>query len=149
MFTDNIYFVCLCPHSNMEQAQAHIWTLPYVRGATCTACGLKDMMQMFSSQYGDRTDIPNMAIVITDGISNTLKRQTLPRARQARNRGIIMYAVGIGRSASFHQELLGIVGNKRSHLIKVTNFASLKNKLGAVTATTCEGKGSFLPRGPQ
>ena len=42
---------------------------------------------MFTAENGDRPNIPNIAIVVTDGESNRDKNLTVPEADEARERG--------------------------------------------------------------
>ncbi|CAG2240336.1 COL6A [Mytilus edulis] len=71
--------------------------IPYRYGSTNTADGLRTMRsQMFTSRNGDRDGVPNVVIILTDGVSNINSRRTIPEAEQARAAGIHIYAVGIG-----------------------------------------------------
>ena len=59
--------------------------MEYVRGRTNTAEALKLLYsEMFTPFNGDRVDIPNYGIVITDGESNINEQNTLPEAIAAR-----------------------------------------------------------------
>ena len=51
---------------------------------------------MFVEDKGDRPNVPNIGLVITDGVSNRDENLTIPEADNARSRGIMMIAVGIG-----------------------------------------------------
>ena len=42
------------------------------------------MSQVMRGDQGDRSDVPNHAIMITDGGSNIQKQNTVPKAIQAR-----------------------------------------------------------------
>lgn len=64
-------------------------TLPYIRGRTNTADGLRMLYrQMFNSTNGDRDDVPDVAFVITDGLSNINKDRTIPEAIVSKLSGI-------------------------------------------------------------
>ena len=55
--------------------------MPFISGKTHTAAALNLMCtQMFTPDNGDRYDVPNYAIVITDGESNINPELTLPEA---------------------------------------------------------------------
>ena len=59
--------------------------MEYVRGRTNTAEALRLLYtEMFTPFNGDRVDVPNYAIVITDGESNINSENTLPEAIAAR-----------------------------------------------------------------
>ena len=71
--------------------------IPYVYGSTNTYGGLNIMRtQMFTRQNGDRPSVPNIAILLTDGVSNINAFDTVPEAEKARADNIHIYAVGIG-----------------------------------------------------
>jgi collagen type VI alpha len=46
--------------------------------------------------YIDRPDAPNIAVVVTDGISNINSRRTITEAINARAKNIHIYSIGIG-----------------------------------------------------
>jgi len=85
----------------------------------------------FVSRNGDRDDAANVAIVITDGVSNINARRTIPEAEQSRDIGIKIYAVGIGLTDT--RELLAIASTPADdHAFAVNDFdqlAGLENQL--------------------
>ena len=84
-------------YSTSKDIIAAIDAIPYRYGSTNTADGLKTMRtQMYTAANGDRKDVPNVVIILTDGVSNINSRRTIPEAEQARAEGIHIYAVGIG-----------------------------------------------------
>lgn len=71
--------------------------IPYRYGSTNTADSLKVLRsQMFTSHNGDRPNVRNVAIIVTDGVSNINGRRTVPEAEMVRSAGIYVYAIGIG-----------------------------------------------------
>ena len=58
-------------YANKHSLFAAIRSIPYILGSTNTADGLRVLRsQVFNQANGDRPDVPNAAIIITDGISN-------------------------------------------------------------------------------
>ena len=55
---------------------------------------------MFTADNGDRPNVPNMGIVITDGRSND-PNATKMEAAAARAKGITMVAVGVGPNVEY------------------------------------------------
>ena len=55
---------------------------------------------MFTAQRGDRPDVPNIAIVVTDGISNINAQRTIPEAQSAKDSGVHIFAIGVGLSGN-------------------------------------------------
>ncbi|CAG2244074.1 unnamed protein product [Mytilus edulis] len=84
-------------YSTSQDIMDAIDAIPYRYGSTNTADGLKTMRsQMFTAANGDRDGVPNVVLILTDGVSNINSRRTIPEAEQARAAGIHIYAVGIG-----------------------------------------------------
>ena len=71
--------------------------IPWRYGSTNTADGLLKMHgEMFTVANGDRPDVDNVALVMTDGVSNINSRRTIPEADAAHMKNIHVYAIGIG-----------------------------------------------------
>ena len=84
-------------YSSKQHVMEAIRMIPYIPGSTNTADGLMTLTnEMFSQVNGDRKHVPNLAIVITDGISNLNSDRTIPEAMRAKSRGIHVFTVGIG-----------------------------------------------------
>lgn len=61
--------------------------MPYLYGSTNTADALREMgNNMFTAANGDRSDAPNIAILLTDGVSNINSRRTIPEGVSARDK---------------------------------------------------------------
>lgn len=83
-------------HSSSADIFEAIGNIPYIYGSTNTADAIKTMRNMFNAADGDRDGVPNVGIVITDGISNINSRRTISEADGARADGIHVYSIGIG-----------------------------------------------------
>ena len=76
----------------------YIW---YGGGRTNTKEGLRIMREeLFTEENGDRPDIPNVAIVITDGHSSHFEMpwrysNPIPQATLAKDEGIKLFVVGV------------------------------------------------------
>ena len=87
---------------------------------------------------GDRNDAPNVAIVITDGVSNINSRRTIPEAVTARDVGVHIYAVGIGLRDT--RELERIASEPASeHVFAVADFDKLPGLGRKIFTATCKG----------
>ena len=72
-----------------------ILSAPYRYGDTYTSEALRITRQyLFNDYWGDRPDVQNFAIVITDGISNIRNWRTIPEAHETRDAGIHMFSIG-------------------------------------------------------
>ena len=113
--------------------------LPYIGGGTNTASAI-DLLRTegFTSANGGRSGVPHVAIVITDGRSNSYS-QTVAAAASAHNEGIIMFAVGIG---GYNLNELNAIASKPSYVFTLSGFDSMQ--LDAlhtnITKEVCNGK---------
>ena len=112
--------------------------IPYIdKGWTNTAAALELMRtKAFTVANGDRLDVDNVAIVLTDGLSNIDKKKTIPSANAARNEGIHIFGVGI--ASGDPQELYGI-SNKPSeeNAFSVNDFTELQGVTEDVFTAVC------------
>lgn len=68
---------------------------PYTEGSTNTADAILAMRtEVFNTKNGDRKRIPNVAVVVTDGISNLNSDRTVTEAIRAQAAGIHIFAIG-------------------------------------------------------
>ena len=117
--------------------------IQYIGSYTHTAAGLKDMRTLVfdptkSNLRGDRNDVPNLAIVITDGMSNENEDKTIPYANDAKNDGIIVLAVGVTDDVN-EAELAGISSNGREGETywTTTDFRVLDRVLPLIVERAC------------
>ena len=72
---------------------------------THTAAGIIEMYtNQFTQANGDRPNVENIAIIVTDGVSTTNNACIVPEAINTRSRGIRIFSVGITTSVN-EQEL--------------------------------------------
>ncbi|KAK0067182.1 collagen alpha-3(VI) chain-like isoform X4, partial [Biomphalaria pfeifferi] len=111
--------------------------IPYRYGSTNTADALKTMRSvMFTAGNGDRSDVDNIAVVVTDGVSNINSRRTVPEAEQARAEGIHIYAIGIGLTDT--RELDGIASKPvDENMFAVQDFTELRDLRHKVISALC------------
>ncbi|KAK6961154.1 collagen alpha-1(XIV) chain, partial [Biomphalaria glabrata] len=109
----------------------------YNFGSTNTAEALEIMRNvMFSPEKGDRADVSNIAIVLTDGVSAVNAERTVPNARLAHDDGIHIFTIGVGLSDT--RELEGIATPPASqNSFKVDNFDELEYMDGLIFASAC------------
>ncbi|ELU18067.1 hypothetical protein CAPTEDRAFT_37042, partial [Capitella teleta] len=73
---------------------------------TNTFDGLVQMRKLFTAPYGDRPDIPNVAIVLTDGEHSRETPDPITEAERAQKDGITMLTVGVAQAN--REELKGM-----------------------------------------
>ena len=83
-------------YDNKQSIIDRVQTISYVGANTNTSGGLYIMRtQQFTQANGDRPNVQNIGIVVTDGESTFDKEKTVPEAEAARAQGIRVYSVGI------------------------------------------------------
>ena len=98
---------------------------------------------MFTSANGDRSNVPNIGIVMTDGTSNDYTL-TANEAANARNAGIRLFSIGIGSGIPLG-ELNEIATDPDSdHVFAVTGFSGLTAIKNSVKAQACASAGTFV-----
>ena len=111
--------------------------IPYIRGTRNTADGIKIMREeMFSFNYGDRRNVPNFAIIITDGISKRNRFEAIPEAEMSREAEIELFVVGVGVRET--NELNEIAGGMKNRIL-TDKFEELSNKLSFIQDSICTG----------
>lgn len=111
-------------------------------GSTYTAKALESTHSLFTEEHGSRIkqNVKQMLIIITDGESND-RNALNDTALKLRDKGIIIYAVGVGKANQ--DELEAMAGNK-DNTIHVDNFDKLKDIYLPVQESMCtnaqEGK---------
>ena len=116
----------------------------YRRGGTNTHIALKKLrLWSFNKRYGDRKGVPNIAIVITDGMSSN-SRLTISEAKRLQRSGVRMFSIGIGRNLR-QSELIAMASRPTSeHQFRINNFAGLKSIKKEITMNTCKGKWIYI-----
>jgi uncharacterized protein with von Willebrand factor type A (vWA) domain len=126
-------------YGTKEKLLNAINAIEYTFGDTNTADAIKMVRtRSFTPFYGDREGIPNVAVIVTDGVSNINHYKTIPEAKLARESGIEIYAIGVGVSKT--DELDAIAGQS-GHRFDIENFEELEINLDSVYKSLCGGKG--------
>uniref|UniRef100_A0A914VHM6 VWFA domain-containing protein n=1 Tax=Plectus sambesii TaxID=2011161 RepID=A0A914VHM6_9BILA len=108
------------------------------RGLTNIASGMNMALdEVFTTAHGNRTSARNIMFVITDGSDNY---DVLAAQKRAAQRGIAIFALGVGKSVNM-QQLLKVTGEAKN-VIMAPNFDSLHNMLPTVCAELADTTGS-------
>ena len=118
--------------------------LPFTDGRTNTASALKRLhTEMFIPSAGDRSEVPNHALILTDGQSNVNAINTLPEAILARKKGIHITVATIGNNPSM-LEIKGIASDPDSaNVFKVDRYSQLPTLMSRLVGSVCDGKCIF------
>lgn len=114
-----------------------IGKIPYIIGSTQTAEALETLKnEGFTDQ---RTGVPKIAVVITDGLSR-YPSLTKVRAALLRQMGVLMYAIGVGNSTD-HTELFNMASIPEDrYLYEFPNYDDLNNVTLDVNLVKCKPK---------
>ncbi|XP_059170597.1 collagen alpha-4(VI) chain-like [Physella acuta] len=134
--------------SKKEDVYNAIDIIPYRYGNTNTADALKTMRTvMFTAENGDRPGVDNIAIVVTDGVSNINNKRTIPEAEEARAQGIHIYAIGIGLTET--KELDGIASKPvDENRFAVQDFSELRELRHKVLSAMCSTSAPVVTQPP-
>lgn len=126
-------------HYSIEEVKKAMDRIDTFGGETNIAGGLRLMRNdVFQTYRGDRPDIKNIAIVITDGIANVRAETTVPEAEKARDEGIEIFTIGITNEVD-ERELREIASPpERSHVFRVQDFDRINDILDNVISRACE-----------
>lgn len=82
--------------NNQSAVQSHIQRLTFSGGNTNTSGALRFMTNhMFNNATGDRNFVSDIAILLTDGLSNIDQHMTTTEALNAKRKGIKIFTIGI------------------------------------------------------
>ena len=137
----NYYDFFLNSYSTKSNVLSAINNIPYRGGGTNTAGALNGVrLYGLTETYGARPSsqgIPRVAVVITDGYSNSYS-STVTAANALHNAGIIAFAIGI---AGANQNELNAIASQASYVSFLSSFSvSLLNALQiSISQESCVG----------
>ena len=92
-----------------------------------------------SNRRGDRVDVPDICIIITDGAANINHEKTVPYANMLKNDGCVLFAVGVTNNVNRRElELMSSNGRLGETYWLAPNFASLTRIIDTIVNRTCE-----------
>lgn len=111
--------------------------IPYIRGVRNTADGIKILREeSFSAKNGDRSSVPNYAIIITDGVSERNRFEAVVEAEMSREVGIHLFVIGIGVKET---EVINEIAGLKDNLFLIDNFEDVSYASGRVQDIICSG----------
>ncbi|XP_077371418.1 collagen alpha-1(XII) chain-like [Festucalex cinctus] len=112
-----------------------IGNVTYLNGGTSTGAALNFVLaNSFTPSAGDRDDVPNVIILVTDGMSNDNVTQPALDVKAA---GIEVFAIGV---ANADEDELRTIASPPfdTHVFNVTDFDGISDILGNLTSNICE-----------
>ena len=95
--------------------------------------------QVFNIQNGDRPDIQNIAIIVTDGKSTFDSQKTIPYAQELQKDGVQVFSVGITKEVD-EAELRGMSSQpqaRNQNYFTSADFQSMGSVLDGLLAQAC------------
>ena len=91
----------LCNFTDVASLATAIRNIPYKDGNTNTTGGMRLMRQeIFNRANCDRSDVPNVAVLITDGNPTREVEQLKPEVQHNKDLGVRIVGVGVTHSVS-------------------------------------------------
>lgn len=126
----------LTEYNSAYNLKQRISNIPYDDGGTNTHLALKYARETSFSYWYSRSGVAKIAVVITDGKSNS-KSETIQEAVKLQNSGVIIFSVGVGEGVD-RSELRGMA-SRSSYVFDVATFSALDSIRDRLTKTACEG----------
>lgn len=125
-------------YTTMEQLQNSL-AFSFDGGRTNTQGAIRLAYEnVFAGQRGDRGDVPNIAILLTDGNSNLQQERTIAEAVNARQRGVQMYVVAMGTGINA-DEINGMASsNITDHVVYAQNPAAVASAVSTLLGWLCQ-----------
>lgn len=125
--------------TDSKSLQSAVRNIPYCGGNTHTTGGLRrTRTEIFNTAHGDRPEVPNVIVLITDGIP-TLEVEFLEaEARLIKSFG--MRIVGVGVTDKVNETVIrSLVSNEKTDYIFATEYHDLGRHLHRLINQTCYG----------
>ena len=128
-------------HRKKKDVFKSIRAIPYILGSTNTADALQTLRtEMFNPANGDRPGVPNVAVIITDGVSNLNSERTIQEAMLTHSVGIHVFVIGIGLTGdTVELQALSTVPVEDNRFL-LESFDELDEIKRAVFTQLCESK---------
>lgn len=139
----------LLQYREKTQLQRAISGLRYIGGFTHTSAAIDKMRTECFNTRGDRPDIPNIAIIFTDGISTIDPELTVPAAERAKQSGISIFAVGVTsvQAEAALKNISSMPQRQGQNWFASTSYLLLNLLVDEVSGHTCDTAIEAIPPG--
>ena len=129
---------------DLNNVLVNIDMIKYDKRSTNIAGGLQTARTDVFGKEGDRDDVPNTAILITDGVPNIRKRHTLTEAEALKK---VASVVTLGVTPDVDEEQLAQIASDPKLFILADDFTKMRdvvNKLARLSCDTVKPKGETM-----
>lgn len=125
-------------YDNAKDMVEVIKNLQYTSGSTNHSGALKTMRtEVFTPEHGDRSDVRNVGVMITDGVSTVAENETVPEAMRVHNARIRMFAIGLTIKIS-ELELTAIASKPTNeHYFNLTEISGVDTLISRLVWSVC------------
>lgn len=117
-----------------------IKNLPYIGGDTNIAMGLRAAREVvFTAQNGDRFDVKNLVVLVTDGKDNVDEGEVSREAQLLKQTGADIICVGVSNEAYMAE--LRTIATRSDYAIQVEQYAALQGAVSDIISVSCETGG--------
>jgi len=130
--------------------RTQILATPYLGGGRNTSGGIKVVHNaQYTYSCGDRDDVDNIAILITDGKSNVDVQNTIPEAISARADNIKLYTIGISNEIEVSElsEISSIPQRLNENYFLTHNYRTLSQLVNTIAQIPCTQTGPICTEG--
>jgi collagen type VI alpha len=122
-------------YDRAEDIMTAVETTVYKEGATYTSGALRQAIQMYTPEFGDRPNAQNLVILFTDGLSNINFPDTIPAANDLKTiSGAKITCIGI--ALQDNDEVNSIASSKKD-VYEVGSFSEIKTVKNLLMQRTC------------
>lgn len=125
---------------DLQQARQVILTTRYPGANTNTSGGIyRARVDLFNPQNGDRPNVPNLAIIITDGKSTFDNEKTIPYAKDLRRDGTAVVSVGVTNSVDENElkEIASLPQQRDRNYFTSPDFQQLDSIIESLLSSAC------------
>jgi len=90
----------------------------------------------FTAANGDRPDVPNVGILVSDGNSNINQSNTIPEANLAKAAGITMYSVLVTNQINL-DEIRGVASDPNGGVFLMPNSSYTASAVDGILTKLC------------
>ena len=113
----------------------------YIDGPTHTAQGIfYAREQQFTVARGDRPNVPNVMVVITDGRSSVNTTETIPEAMRAHAEGINIISIGVTNAVDLFElsRISSPPHEQGTNYFMSVDFTQLERIIGQLSTAVCD-----------
>lgn len=120
-----------------EDVVQAIQRMPYPSGGTLTGLGLNAIRSEIFKNLGDRSQLPKVVVVLTDGLSQD---SVIEPARRLREIGVTVISIGVG-CCFYRPQLNEIASDPDANHVFEVSFTNLPQIQETLRERICFGKG--------